>query len=509
MSPQTFQYEWLVIALIYNHKYYDDLHFEAFPNDKTYITMEVQRNHLFQVFKDTLYDQKLKLVIIENKLSFVQKDDKTFIQQEIKGYEKIDATDLVPLHLDDIQDAETMTDGKQLGLFLQPIIQKQFRAQRQMVITFGHGAILGINLATRPSSLQTGKKEKVTAADTVSTQCKAAEPLFVKQKELAYVNQKLADKMNRYLHWQVFEGARDDEDKITEQEFTDIMKEAAKLVILTNKELNVALQTAIPGKKLDLLVMYNCLMQNVYAQYELSDSVNYLVAPASGISHPGYNYKDVFEKLSGNVDLSAETAADLFISTLSDQGSAFYQTYTSTLEGTWKICRMKLDKVAMTTIRSCFAALVKEMTRLNEEGPDMFIYLNLVLRQCFNYTTHCINNDQKLLDLLNFSTYLAEIAGKPDSTIQSIVPFAESLAATLKAQSSRAFVSRNFFNVEGFFADEKYNTDHGFGFLLQTQLYPPKTIQHDALSELDKDFFPAFLEDTGFIDFYKQYSAFN
>ena len=58
--------------------------------------------------------------------------------------------------------------------------------------------------------------------------------------------------------------------------------------LLTNKNFPPGYQVGIRRrKKLDLLVMYNCLMQNVFTQYRLSGTVDYLVAPVSGIGHLG------------------------------------------------------------------------------------------------------------------------------------------------------------------------------------------------------------------------------
>ncbi len=510
MTEQSFQYEWLVLALVYNHKYYDDLHNLAFPNDPSYITMETQRNQLFKALKDSNNDDRLRMIIIENKLSFVNQNDAVFVMEEVTGYEKIntpEGTSWQPLPLAEITEPETMTDGTQLGSFLQNITS-QYGARRHIIITFGHGAVLGINLATRTSSLQNGATDEKEVAKALTVTA-SAKPLFKKYSQLHFHDKSLSDKVCERVRNHYDEKRNLHSPSVTVQDFTRVMKMAAKLVILTNQELSIAIDKALPQKKLDILVMYNCLMQNIYLQYDLSQCVEYLVAPMSGISHPGYNYTGVFNDLSADLEKPTNETARLFVDLLRQEGSAFYTQNKDIVEGTWKICCTRLDGEAYVSIQSHFKALIQEMIRLNREGPDMFIYLNMVLRQCFNYTLYCINNDQKMIDLLVFSTYLAEHAGKPGSPIKSIAALATQLADVLKTLESCSFLSRSFFKVEGAFADKKYKTDHGFGFLLQTELYPEMTVQRDALSDLDKDFFPSFLQNTGFDEFYRAYSVFN
>lgn len=70
-QPSQVKYEWLVLALIYNHKHYDEL-YGKLPG---YRTMENQKCHLFHAVEDIAYHPKIKIVLVENRLSFVEQNN--------------------------------------------------------------------------------------------------------------------------------------------------------------------------------------------------------------------------------------------------------------------------------------------------------------------------------------------------------------------------------------------------------------------------------------------------
>ena len=66
---------------------------------------------------------------------------------------------------------------------------------------------------------------------------------------------------------------------------------------LTNEELANAISIGFKGKKIDCLLMMNCLMMNLHNCYALKDNVEFIVAPQGSIDIPGYNYNEIFVTL--------------------------------------------------------------------------------------------------------------------------------------------------------------------------------------------------------------------
>ncbi|HEX6169741.1 MAG TPA: clostripain-related cysteine peptidase, partial [Chitinophagaceae bacterium] len=73
--------------------------------------------------------------------------------------------------------------------------------------------------------------------------------------------------------------------------------------ILTSDELADAIQSGFNGKKIDILIMMNCYMQNIHTQYSLQKSVELLIAPESIISMPGYDYRAILSGIINNPDI--------------------------------------------------------------------------------------------------------------------------------------------------------------------------------------------------------------
>jgi hypothetical protein len=514
MPGETSQLEWLVIALVYNHQYYDELYRATFPDDKNYIDMEMQKNNLFDAFDDIPFHGGIKMLIVEDRLKFTGTTNNFLLAETLSISQKTNANSIKPYPIDinSIDGFETMTHGTQLGKFLQKITE-QCNAKRNVIITFGHGSILGINLALRLNSLQS---LKVKNPPTPAVQSPVYE---LSKKQVTKLSPPVTEKVNIALNKkaEVKKLINEGNPFFTPDEFKQILNKTKELVILTNKELDQAIKIAYRTNKLDILVMFNCLMQNLYTQYELKESVQYLVAPVTGISYPGYNYRSVFAALQKNITMTTDAVANLFVNTIRDETfpppfyhDKYYEIYKAEIEGTWKVTCVDLDSEKLEIIKSAFTDFMSAINAESKTNLYVFININYTLVECYNYAHHCLNNSQTMIDMLSFCTYFLELISKESSAIKSLIVPTKKLKESLETMKNTAtFTGKQIFDKENYFVDIDYDKNYGFGFLLQTRLYPNNTIQRAVLSTMDERFFPEFLKDSGFAEFYKLYSVYN
>jgi len=504
---QTTQSEWLIIVLIYNHRYLDL--FDA--GGENYFSMECQKRHLLQVFENIGFDKNYKVVLVENRLNFVDEENLIKVEEVINIFDK--TQDALETVLQNKLATQAFTDPKKLDKILSQILS-EYPAHNHAIVTFGHGSIFGINMVVAPTSLQPVKSKNITKFDCEQND-DASTHAFKRTIPVEELD------INKF-----FEG-----DHVFKQNFMaknkpvafkyndkkdEIITAINQKVILTNKELAACIEKTLPNKKLDVLVMYNCLMQNLFAQYDLRDRVDFLVAPVSGISHPGYNYDQIFSKLKQlNSPASSEQMADLFVSSINED-DAYYEDFKADVKGTWKITCAKLDPQSLEKIKALFLDLVNTIMELKNNGEAIFMYLNQTLNQCFNYSIYCLAS-QSQIDLLIFCAFLSE---KTKGQLPEVNELANKICEELIKNKSIAFTGSDFFTDKpGSFVDFTFEPQYGnfgFGFPLQKKAYPKGTIQRDIYSNYLHDWFPDFLKDLdnplrkyNFSDFYLAYTQAN
>jgi hypothetical protein len=86
--------------------------------------------------------------------------------------------------------------------------------------------------------------------------------------------------------------------------------------MLTNEMLSDAIRLGgFQGKKkLDIVCMMNCCMQNLHTQYALHEFVSFLVAPVTWIYFPGYDYSTIFSEINTNTGITPEALAKFIVS---------------------------------------------------------------------------------------------------------------------------------------------------------------------------------------------------
>ncbi|MEX6690038.1 clostripain-related cysteine peptidase [Danxiaibacter flavus] len=496
--------EWLIIILVYNHKYLDQL------NGPTagFIPMECQKNHLFNAFEDIKYNNNYKVVLVENRLEFFEEN------KQIKVREVINIVNKDPSRLDTVarhipSDGD-MTSSAKLSKLLKDIKSK-VTAKKHALITFGHGSIFGINLISSPNYSLQPVYNRLVDLSFCNQQPKSKDqptPTKVNILDKIDVNQYFVNNAATPEHFFNNDGSLKKE-LIGSRE--KILEEIDKDIILSNRDIAETIKDVYG--KLDLLVMFNCLMQSVFTQFELKDCVDYFVAPVSGISHPGFNYRGIFEALkAAQPPVGTQDLAMLFLSTIKDEKDKYYKKFQKDIDGTWKIVCKKLVPEQYVAIKKSFSDLMNEILLLKQQGTRVFACLDQTLGQCFNYATYCLPSNEAQIDLLVFTTYLIEKINKGFSKFVNLKTAAVSLQQSLQAVQSSSFVGVSFFNSTDSFIDKKYFNllNYGFGLTLQNSKYPPLSLQNQVYSQNPNlaNCFPDFLNDGGSQPFLKFYDAF-
>ena len=86
--------------------------------------------------------------------------------------------------------------------------------------------------------------------------------------------------------------------------------------ILSNDALAEAIMTGFIGKNVEMLIMFNCCMQNMHTGYALRNCVNFLLAPESLISDPGYDYVTIINTLSAHPEIASPDLAKIVIDSM-------------------------------------------------------------------------------------------------------------------------------------------------------------------------------------------------
>lgn len=398
-GPQN-DLEWLVIFLVYNNSTYD---IEKGANNH-YIKMEIQKNSLFHAIQDSPFADKIKIVIVEARIAFKNSHITQVIhilEKKTNHFQGIQTPGNLPV--------SAMSEAEGMSAILAHLTT-MFPAKRNMWITFGHGAVFGINYLTAlQETINADKDDKKSGGNS---------------NHKNYASN-----------------------------------------LLTNKELSSVIRSVLgAGKKLDLLVMYNCLMQNVFTQYELSGTVDYLVAPVSGIGHPGYNYREVFKYLSAQPWAHNAEVAKLFLNSCASNRIPDHQSFLPEILRTWKIHAIKLDEELYAVFREKFCTLFNAAFCLLNNNHKILYTVKLADRQLFNNATYTLDKI-KITELNFFLTYWLEVLERFPS-LSEIIPYISNLVDILNRISSYSFVGKNYFECGFLFKDTVYRNhclNDGFG----------------------------------------------
>ncbi len=504
---------WLSVFLIYNNILYDSDHIND-PNNK-YISIQTETDSLYQSLKDIPFDLRCKIIIVQVRVFFTPKHGTpTGLFQSITVSEKFDT----PVKNDRINPSAKVTVPPAIDTLVAEDAVKNvltqvfeaYPADRRMVITFGHGSVLGINMMPLLQPLQYSlmhpKKDEDPDKNTDdSPDDKDGMPIGNDDcSGLGNLSALTSQGLEQYF-----------------------LKHNLNLLS------NVSFARAITGAlgavgvaKLDLLVMFNCLMQNIFTQYEFRDCVDYLVAPVSGISYPAYDWVDVFTQIinnqnaSNSVDYSNRDIAGLFLSNtgIIARGKAHrsHPHYEDEIINTWKLNAIQLDKALFEKIQQAFAAF---LTSLSNQAvkQQLYICLSVVQRQLLKYNSYCLPSVM-IVDLYVLTKYLPSMIKQlgyknTSQEIDDVYNKCMQLNNILAQVDSQVYFGDKFYNSDsGYYyidcaTEFKYENNKGIGFWF------PEIMQNcdllmDILNQKSPVWQPSFVTDTpGFVQFFSDFAS--
>lgn len=399
------EYEWLVIFLVYNNNYYD----VKFQDTKDYYTMKEQTKYILDQIRYSTYDQRVKTIFVEAQIKNKKINDneyKALATLSILSKESGPWLSAVDKIWRDGTSVDILTDKNSCETILKKLKDK-YPAKKHMIITAGHGSIVGINYYI-PGLISNVKDDSDF------------------RENIGIYNIPMGEKKPEEL-------------------VAETVVNTDTLLYLSNKEINDVLKNVFPDKKLDVLVMYNCLMQNVFTQFELRESVDWLIAPISGISVPGFNYKAILDELNSTPSMDGEAIAQLFINSI--RAGNGYSNFKDDIEGTWKVLALKLDKATHELIQNRFADLLSAIENVSiQYGRMPFSCIRETLRYLFNYSYYCLNSIH-IIDLGVFLESLKNNINNNYKELNAIIPFISGLQEVIINNSKQyLFEGENFYN---------------------------------------------------------------
>lgn len=410
MAASTTQdLEWLNIFLVYNNNYYD-LHNQ---DTKDYYTMEEQTKYILNQIRFSSFNEHVKTIFIEAEIkNYKERPMATisFLYKKVGTW--LSAVDRV---WRDEESIDILTNEKSLEEILQRL-KEHYPAKKHMVITVGHGSIVGINYYI-PELKQKSSRGSNDDVESIFKKRSGIISSVKFQKEL----------------------------------MTDISLESGKrLLYLTNQEISNALNKVFSDKKVDVLAMYNCLMQNIFTQFDFRETVEWLIAPLSGISIPGFNYTDILDEINRDPFLTGDKVAALFINTIRTGNRYLY--YKNDIESTWKIAALKMNKQSLELIQQNFNLFIKRVNEISQasilaqESDDVINCINETLRHLFNYGAYCLPS----LDIPDLGILLEVLKTNITNDYPNLLPLCENinnLQQALKTQTDKLiFEGKDFYN---------------------------------------------------------------
>jgi len=129
--------------------------------------------------------------------------------------------------------------------------------------------------------------------------------------------------------------------------------------LLSNDNLAKAICNGFGNKYVDVLLMFNCDMQNMHNCYSLHASVKYLVAPEGLISSPGYNYIAISNFIGKNAAVNGAEVATVAVDTFKENYTGKHKDAVDSIA----IFAMDLEDYAgkMIIPLKCFIDTIEKM----------------------------------------------------------------------------------------------------------------------------------------------------
>ncbi len=487
------QCKWLFTFLVYDSTIYD-LIVSAANNGKlpaSYCSMREQSNYLFNLVAGLPFTNDIGIQIIYCQQDF--ENDKTQIKLLVKTSEGLKP---MPAYF---KGGGVMYGTKSVVNILR-VASLYFEAERNILVTYGHGSVVGINLSE--IKMLKGMLQTMSANPHPLSNNKNEIPINpILQNLIAERFGLLTEYFNKLKKF----FSKDFSNENDYQQIELLLKKT----LLTNKELASALEQEKEKFKVDILVMYNCLMQNIYTQYELKGLVEYLVAPASGIGMPGFDYEAIYSLLNKKPAIGTTEAANFFIESIKNVPK--YPKFKEAPHLDLKVSAFKIDADQLNNIKHHYDKLIAYLLRVDVENRNtyMLIWNNCVYKM-YNLSTQTIA-DLKIVDAslffreMQFVVNNSKLNQKQKNEFNALC---ENLVDAFDVQDRKEFMGNDFYALDYKYADVRYTTNkQGVGIILSCG---PK-MRYQLIqaifdkNEADKDFIPSFVLNSNTGNFFELY----
>ncbi len=492
-------YSWLITFLLYDNAWYDKKH----KGETGYITLEEQNNALYAAIEQMTVDIKVKIVLLEAKINLKEQVLEILMRSKT-GNNIIPPAKITPLN----SGSDVMSNTASLTNLLKPVIDAD-SADRHMIITVGHGSIFGINLYSEKDDKDNPglnksfiKLASQKNAFAISDELKAKldknkyyadrlQPTSIGDLNITYLIKKLSS-------WQNPKNTKG----------IDVFVPQLNITVLTVKEISEALFSVYANKHVDVMVLDNCLMQNIFTQYELSEKVSYLVAAESGISYPGFNYKTIIEKINANINILPKEVAEEFVDENTIKTHPDYKgSIKNTIDRHWCINAVTLDKSKYENIKLRFHELFRLLNSLinstnKKISEEIYYIVNTTNSQLFGYNLYSLPAI-KIIDINILLIYLQKrvidntILGNEKAQLNDAI---NGLKKAIELVDVKSFIGENFYPAHNFYIDEVNKNKIGFGFLLPVKPCGDKLIDLLFVENGKIAYAPEFLKNS---DYYK------
>ena len=302
-------------------------------------------------------------------------------------------------------------------------IDSLYEVNHRMVVTLGHGGVFGMNYVD----------DYFTKSIKNAIELKGVDP----KKELTEIIDEYdfmtSSNMKQKKLLKDFKGIND------QPLYSKLFKNYKIKDELSTREFAESFTgfTDIDGKKpVDILVIGNCFMQNIFAQYDLYKMVDYYVAPISGISYPGYNFIDILKRLENKTYNSVKEVAEAFADKTKLLNHRVYlnrgkhASFAKTaMDERWFVQCIKLDNEVYNKFGELFSLFTQDLASIGANNTSFLTLVKEAYEMCYSYSNktmptlmfidffvfcealrQCILNKIHLLKPTNFDQILSVIS---------------------------------------------------------------------------------------------------
>lgn len=389
------KHEWLVLFLVYSdlrnitkNKLNKKIERELFLHAQEYFYLLVH-----ETLKKTNLDDKAKVVIVSNSMFNSAKKGThsvTYVHQLVQDEEARTGEEknkLVRLRMR-LKKQLFLNKADDLADLLNQVKEK-YDFNRTLLFTYGHGSAFGIFADFQKPVRGYLQKNNL--------------------KNIGFYNQSdfPTDIYGLSYHKSLFKNtAKDYRLGFKEVENIITLDENGKeheFEILTNEEFAVAIEKSFG--KVNILVLNNCVMQNVYSQFAFKDTVECLIAPQTGITLPGFNIQGIVNLLNQNHLADSMTLGKQICESFRGENvNPDYSKYKSIIE-LFVVPAMNLNsyiKIA-EVIKKTAQFMLKELDENPQFNHD--IYNNLA--ECFPYEFNT-KTGTSMIDLVSFLDFFTD-----------------------------------------------------------------------------------------------------